>query len=252
MRTEVNAKIAVPTKLIFTVQSRFECIHFPLGGSAVLWHARSLSLTIWTQAPAASLSLSDVWLFSMATNCVLVQTHHQTWGDTQLVHVTLSLRGVFSLNWPTAADSNTAQCVQLMKWNLHSEFSLVERWWAAHAGGSSDPRLIILPWQWFMFPHSFSAEWAKGHLMVFKTGQVEWSAPRTAREESIQQLIVLFISWPFQRKLSKHICTFIKPMPFVVVYWIFTLGRGPEKLQSSAVYATEQLHWSSCWRASQQ
>lgn len=44
--------------------------------------------------------------------------------------------------------------------------------------------------------------------MVFKTGQVEWSVPLKALEESIQQLIVLFIFWPFQCEFIEHTCTF--------------------------------------------
>lgn len=88
--------------------------------------------------------------------------------------------------------------------------------------------------------------------MIFKTGQVEWPVPQKALDESMEQLIVLFIFWPFQWKLTEHTCTCSTPTCFVMIYWILTVGRRPEKLQSSAVYATEQLQRSSCWEASRQ
>ncbi len=88
--------------------------------------------------------------------------------------------------------------------------------------------------------------------MVFKSGQVEWSVPLKALDESIQQLTALFIfDLSSESKASTHALFPIRTF-FVVISWLLTLGGWPENLQSSAVYATEQLHWSSCLRAPQQ
>lgn len=50
-------------------------------------------------------------------------------------------------------------------------------WWIVHAGALFDLWLILFHFVGDLCSHSSSAEWAKGYLMVFETGQVEWSAP---------------------------------------------------------------------------
>lgn len=87
-----------------------------------------------------------------------------------------------------------------------------------------------------------SAEWAKGYLMVFKTGQVEWSVPLKALEESIQQLIVLFIFWPFQCKLIEHTCTFF---PYTDLLSIGILNINSWALARKITVFSCLCHWAT-------